>query len=50
VITRTFDPADYEWLFVVCGNGTAFVILTTEIHARYSLSLGRRFQAFRILD
>jgi hypothetical protein len=50
VITRPFDPTDYEWLFVVCGDATAFLIPTTEIHARYSLSLGRRFEAFRLLN
>ncbi len=50
VKTRPFDPSDYEWLFVVCGDATAYMIPTTEITARQSLSLGRRYEAFRLED
>jgi PD-(D/E)XK nuclease superfamily protein len=50
VKTRPFDPADYEWLFVVCGDATAYMIPTTEITARQSLSLGARYERFRLED
>ena len=47
---RLFDPTDYEWLFVVCGDATAYMIPTTEITARYSLTLSRRYERFRLGD
>ena len=50
VKTRLFDPTDYEWLFVVCGDATAYMIPTTEITARYSLTLGRRYERYRLQD
>jgi hypothetical protein len=50
VKVRPFDPTDYEWLFVVCGNATVYMIPTTEITARRSLSLGRRYERFRLED
>jgi hypothetical protein len=50
VKVRLFDPADYEWLFVVCGDSTAYMIPTTEIRARYSLTLSRRYERFRLED
>ena len=48
VKTRPFDPSDYEWLFVVCGDATAYLIPTSEITSRQSLSLGQRYQRFRL--
>ena len=50
VKVRLFDPTDYEWLFVVCGDATAYMIPTTEITARYSLTLSRRYESFRLED
>ncbi|MGH8991184.1 MAG: hypothetical protein ACRDZ7_06625 [Acidimicrobiia bacterium] len=48
--TRLFDPAAYEWLFVVCGDATAYVIPTAEIKAKYCLFLDRRYERFRLQD
>jgi len=48
VITKVFDPAAYEWLFVVCGDATAYLIPTTAISARYSIFLGRKYEHFRL--
>jgi hypothetical protein len=45
---RLFDPKDYEWLFVVCGDSTAYMIPAAEITARNSLSLGPRYDHFRL--
>ena len=50
VKVRLFDPTDYEWLFVVCGDATAYMIPTTEITTRYSLTLSRRYESFRLED
>lgn len=50
VITRAFDPSDYEWLFVVCGDGTAYLIPTTSITARFALYLSRKYEPYRIVD
>lgn len=48
LITKVFDPTAYEWLFVVCGDATAYLIPTTAISARYSIFLGRRYEPFRL--
>ncbi len=50
VITKVFDPTAYEWLFVVCGDATAYLIPTTAISARYSIFLGRKYERFRLED
>ena len=50
IITKVFDPKAYEWLFVVCGDATAYLIPTTAITARYSIFLGRRYERFRLED
>jgi hypothetical protein len=50
VITKVFDPSAYEWLFVVCGDASAYLIPTTAITARYSIFLGRRYEQFRLED
>jgi hypothetical protein len=50
VITKVFDPSAYEWLFVVCGDATAYLIPTTAITARYSIFLGRKYERFRLED
>lgn len=50
VITKLFDRFAYEWLFVVCGDATAFLIPSEAITARHSIQLGRNFEAFRIED
>jgi hypothetical protein len=47
-VTKVFDPKAYEWLFVVCGDATAYLIPTTAITARYSLFLGRRYEPYRL--
>jgi hypothetical protein len=49
-ITKVFDPTAYEWLFVLCGDATAYLIPTTAITARYSIFLGRRYERFRLED
>jgi PD-(D/E)XK nuclease superfamily protein len=49
-ITKIFDPKAYEWLFVVCGDATAYLIPTTAIRARYSIFLGRKYERFRLED
>lgn len=48
IITKVFDPTAYEWLFVVCGDATAYLIPTTAITARYSIFLGRKYERFRL--
>jgi hypothetical protein len=48
IITKVFDPAAYEWLFVLCGDATAYLIPTTAISARYCLFLGRKYERFRL--
>jgi hypothetical protein len=50
VITKLFDGSAYEWLFVVCGDATAFLIPTTAIDARHSILLGRKYERFRLED
>ena len=50
LVTKTFDPKAYEWLFVVCGDATAYLIPTTAISARYCIFLGRKYEQFRIED
>jgi hypothetical protein len=50
LITKVFDPSAYEWLFVVCGDATVYLIPTTAITARYSIFLGRKYEAFRLED
>jgi hypothetical protein len=50
VVTRLFDKAAYEWLFVVCGDATAFLIPTEAIDARHSIQLGRKYEPYRLED
>jgi len=50
VITKLFDSSAYEWLFVVCGDATVFLIPTPAIVARHSILLGRRYERFRLED
>jgi len=50
LITKTFDPTAYEWLFVVCGDATVYLIPTTVITARYSIFLGRKYEPYRLED
>lgn len=50
VIMRPFDPSDYEWLFVVCGDATAYLIPSAVITSRQSMSLGGKYEAFRLED
>jgi hypothetical protein len=50
LITKVFDPSAYEWLFVVCGDATAYLIPATAISARYSIFLGRRYEQYRLED
>ncbi|HVW31753.1 MAG TPA: hypothetical protein VHL53_04370 [Acidimicrobiia bacterium] len=46
--TEVFDPTAYEWLFVVCGDATAYLIPTTAISARSSLFPGRKYEPYRL--
>jgi len=50
VKVRKFEPTDYEWLFVVCGDATAYMIPTQAITARTGLVLGRRYEDYRLED
>jgi PD-(D/E)XK nuclease superfamily protein len=50
VVAREFHPSDYEWLFVVCGDATAYLIPTTAITARSALFLSRKYEPYRITD
>jgi len=50
VKVRKFEPTDYEWLFVVCGDATAYMIPTQAITARTGLVLGRRYEHYRLED
>jgi hypothetical protein len=50
VVSREFHPSDYEWLFVVCGDATAYLIPTTAITARSALFLSRKYEQYRIED
>ena len=50
VVTRLFDRSAYEWLFVVCGDATAFLIPTEAIDARHSIQLGRKYEPYRLED
>jgi hypothetical protein len=48
VVRRNFDSSDYEWLFVVCGDACAYLIPTSAIPARTQISLGRKYEQFRL--
>ncbi|MGH8975473.1 MAG: group I intron-associated PD-(D/E)XK endonuclease [Acidimicrobiia bacterium] len=50
IVARDFNPSDYDWLFVVCGDATAYLIPTTAITARSSIFLSRKFEPYRIED
>jgi hypothetical protein len=50
VKVRPFDPKAYEWLFVVCGDATAYLIPTSAIAARRCILLGRRYELYRLED
>lgn len=50
VNVRPFHPSDYDWLFVVCGDATAYLIPTSAITARTCLYLARKYEQFRLED
>lgn len=50
VKVRKFEPTDYEWLFVVRGDATAYMIPTEAITTRTGLVLGRRYERYRSED
>jgi hypothetical protein len=50
VVTRDFDPQDYEWLFVVCGDACVYMVPTEVITSRTAMSLGRKYERFRLED
>ena len=50
VLTKLLDAFAYEWLFVVCGDATAFLIPAVAIAARHSIQLGGNYEAVRIED
>lgn len=50
IVARDFHPSDYEWLFVVCGDATAYLIPTTAITSRSSIFLSRKYEPYRIED
>lgn len=47
---RKFDPTDYEWLFVVCGDATAYMIPSLTITTGTTLLLSRRYERYRLQD
>ncbi len=49
-VRRKFDPADYEWLFVVCGDACCYMIPTTAITARTVFCLTRRYDKYMLTD
>ncbi len=49
-VRRKFDPADYEWLFVVCGDACCYMIPTTAITARTVFFLTRRYDKYMLTD
>jgi hypothetical protein len=50
IVARDFHPSDYGWLFVVCGDATAYLIPTTAITSRSSIFLSRKYEPYRIED
>lgn len=50
VKVRKFEPTDFEWLFVICGDATAYMIPTQAISARTGLLLGQRYEQYRLED
>jgi hypothetical protein len=49
-VRRKFDPADYEWLFVVCGDACCYMIPTNAITARTGFFLTRRYDKYMLTD
>jgi hypothetical protein len=49
-VRRKFDPTDYEWLFVVCGDACCDMIPTGAITARTVFFLTRRYDRYMLTD
>jgi hypothetical protein len=49
-VRRKFDQADYEWLFVVCGDACCYMIPSSEITARTVFFLTRRYDPYMLTD
>jgi hypothetical protein len=49
-VRRKFDPSDYEWLFVVCGDACCYMIPSSAITARTVFFLTRRYDAYMLND
>ena len=49
-VRRKFDQADYEWLFVVCGDACCYMIPTSAITAKTVFYLTSRYDAYMLTD
>jgi hypothetical protein len=49
-VRRKFDQADYEWLFVVCGDGCCYMIPSAAITARTIFYLTHRYARYMVTD
>ena len=49
-VRRKFDQADYEWLFVVCGDACCYMIPSSAITAKTMFYLTRRYDRYMLSD
>jgi PD-(D/E)XK nuclease superfamily protein len=49
-VRRKFDQADYEWLFVVCGDACCYMIPSNAITARTVFYLTRRYDPYMLTN
>ena len=49
-VRRKFDPADYEWLFVVCGDACCYMIPTTAITAKTVFLLTGTYDRYMLTE
>jgi hypothetical protein len=47
-VRRKFDPSDYEWLFVICGDACCYLIPSSAITARTVFYLTRRYDEYML--
>jgi hypothetical protein len=49
-VRKKFNPTDYEWLFVVCGDACCYMIPTDAITSRTVFYLTRRYDAYMLIQ
>ena len=49
-VVKTFDPSEVDLLYVLTDDGDEYVVPTTQIRARHSLTLGPATDRFRVVD